>query len=99
MIKFYNKKNKINNAIEQNNEVKKSGIFFSDLLKVYLAMIVGFVFLIPMLYIKSQIYYASRDISGLLNDYAVLHEENRDLQRKIENIKFKNQILDTLDIE
>lgn len=87
----------ITKKLKRNRE--KTGLFFSDLLKVYLFIALGLSLLMPMLYIKSQIYYTSRDISTLLNDHAVLLEENLELQRKIEGIKFKNQIIDTLEIE
>lgn len=83
----------------ENVSKKRRLVTFKDLLKVYLVMCFGFALFIPEIYIKNQIYYTSRDINTLLNEYAVLLEENRDLQKKIELIRYKNQVLDTLDIK
>ncbi|MDR0468250.1 MAG: hypothetical protein LBG67_05305, partial [Campylobacteraceae bacterium] len=55
---------------------EKNGLTISDLLKVYLCIAVGLFLLFPTLYFKSQIYYVSRDISGLLIEHAALLEEN-----------------------
>ena len=41
----------------------------------------------------------SRDISKLYGEYSILKEENRVLKQNLENIRFKNQILDTIYIE
>lgn len=50
----------------------------------------------PKIYIGQQIYFKSRDISKLQNEYETLKEENRIIKASVEEIKFKNQILDTL---
>ncbi|MFV0482459.1 MAG: hypothetical protein ACK5LP_10850 [Campylobacteraceae bacterium] len=41
----------------------------------------------------------SRDISSLVGEYSDLLEENRELKRNIEVIRFKNQVTDALEIE
>jgi cell division protein FtsL len=50
----------------------------------------------PKIYFSSQIYYKSRDISKLQGEYETLKEENKLIRSSVEEIKFKNQILDTL---
>lgn len=72
---------------------------FKTLIIVLLSMAVTFAVILPGIYIKNEIYYISRDISKLYGEYSVLKEENRELKRKIEAIRFKNQVLDTLNID
>lgn len=52
--------------------------------------------LFPKIYLQSQIYYKSRDIAHLRQEHRALVEENRLIQSKVEAIRYKNQILDTL---
>ncbi len=51
----------------------------------------------PQVYIRNQIYYLSREIAALRAEESVLNEENKDLKRKLENMRFQNQILDYLE--
>lgn len=51
---------------------------------------------IPKIYLRNNIYYVSRDINILYADYISLKEENRFLQQQLEDMKFKNQIMDSL---
>lgn len=77
---------------------KGENLSFKFLLKVFCAMFIGLLLLIPMIYIKNQIYYLSRDISVLFGEFSVLNEENLDLKKEIELINFKNQVLDSLEV-
>ncbi|MDR2342218.1 MAG: hypothetical protein LBD84_04190 [Campylobacteraceae bacterium] len=79
--------------------VQEENLSFELLLKVYLTMALGFLLLLPMIHIKNQIYYYSRDISSLWSEYSILTEENRDLLQKIETIRFKHYVTDTLEIK
>lgn len=81
---------------EQN---KEKNLDLKTLVLVLLSMFVSFVVVLPGIYIKNEIYYISRDINKLYEQYTVLKEENRELERSIEKIQFKNQVLDTLDID
>lgn len=62
------------------------------LLVVFIVLLVVF----PKIYLQSQIYYKSRDIALLEHEYNTLKEENTIIKNKVETIRFKNQILDTL---
>ncbi len=53
-------------------------------------------FIFPKIYIQQQIYFKSREISKLKDEYDTLKEENRLIGTSVESIRFKNQILDTL---
>lgn len=61
-------------------------IIFISILGLYL----------PKVYIKNNIYYTSRNINKLYSHYISLKEENRALAAQLEDMKFKNQILDTI---
>ncbi|MDX1809086.1 MAG: hypothetical protein R3331_06070 [Sulfurospirillaceae bacterium] len=79
-----------------NELVEEKNLDFKLLLTVYLSIFVGLLVILPNIYIKNEIYYISRNISKLSSEYSVLQEENRFLKQKVENIKFKNQVLDTV---
>jgi hypothetical protein len=51
---------------------------------------------LPKIYLRNNIYYVSRDINVLHDNYISLKEENRFLQQQLEDMKFKNQIMDSL---
>jgi cell division protein FtsB len=61
-----------------------------------LVLAIAWLLLFPKIYLQSQIYYKSRDIAVLTGEYNILKEENRILKTKIESIRFKNQVLDTM---
>ncbi len=67
-------------------------LLFGVLLALFTALLV----ILPDIYLKNEIYYESRDIAKLYNEYSVLKAENRALKQKLEKIKFKNQVLDTI---
>jgi len=85
---------------EYDEEQKKDkNLDFKFLLLVYLSLAVAFSIILPKIYIKNQIYYISRDINKLYSNYSILKEENRYLKQKLESIRFKNQVLDSVFIE
>jgi hypothetical protein len=90
-----------NDLLEQYDAEQKveRNLDFRFLLLVYMVMFVAFLVILPRIYIKNQIYYMSRDINKLYGEYSILKEENRVLKQNLENIRFKNQILDTIYIE
>ncbi len=84
------------------DEVEKSvnkhveNLNFRLLLGALLVMLTLLILILPKIYLKNEIYYNSRDISKLYNEYSILKEENRVLKQKLEYIRFKNQVLDTI---
>lgn len=78
---------------------KEKNLDFKFLLLIYLSLAIGFSIILPKIYIKNQIYYISRDINKLYSNYSILKEENRYLKQKLESIRFKNQVLDSVFIE
>lgn len=52
--------------------------------------------LMPKIYLRNTIYYESRDITKLEHQYAILKQEKELLKAKVEAIRYKNQVEDTL---
>lgn len=75
---------------------QEKNLDFKFLLLVYLSLAVAFSVIIPKVYIKNQIYYVSRDIHRLYAQNSMLKEENSYLKQKLESIRFKNQVLDSV---
>ncbi|DAB33495.1 MAG TPA: hypothetical protein CFH82_10085 [Sulfurospirillum sp. UBA12182] len=91
-------RNQLLNDYDQEQK-RERNLDFKTLLLVYLALGVAFLIILPKVYIKNQIYYTSRDINKLYSEYSILEEENRYLRQKVESIRFKNQILDSVLID
>jgi len=90
-----NDKNQLLDQIDE--EIKREkNLDFKLLITVFLTILVGLLVILPKIYIKNEIYYTSREINKLSSEYSVLLEENRFLGQKVEYIKFKNQVLDTV---
>ncbi len=91
-------KNELLEEYDAEGRVEKN-LDFRFLILVYMVIFVAFLLILPKIYIKNQIYYMSRDIHKLYSEYSILSEENRVLKQNLENMRFKNQILDTMYIE
>ena len=78
---------------EQKREINLS---FKTLVMVYLAMFIALAIFLPKIYIANQIYYISRDIADISGKRDMLLEENRALSIKLENLRYKNQIINSL---
>lgn len=82
---------------EYDNLLKvKQRLDFNYFLYMILVMIFIAMFAFPKIYLNQQIYYTSRDIAKLQVEYETLKEENKLIRSSVEEIKFKNQILDTM---
>jgi len=66
------------------------------LLLVIISIAIALLLLLPKIYLRNSIYYESRAIDRLQTQYGALLEENKLLSRKVEGLKVKNQILDTI---
>ncbi|WP_373070399.1 hypothetical protein [Sulfurimonas sp.] len=65
---------------------------------VYTLVVMFFILaiLFPKIYITQQIYFKSREISKLKAEYDTLKEENKVIGASVEEIKYKNQVIDTI---
>ena len=79
---------------ELQNAENKMGWRF--LFMTLLILAIAWLLLFPKIFLQSQVYYKSRDIAILTGEYHALKEENRILKTKVESIRFKNQVLDTM---
>jgi cell division protein FtsL len=77
-------------------ESGERNLSFSTLLIAYLLIILGLLIFLPKVYIKNKIYYTSRDINKLYREYSTQKEENEALKKKIEYLKYKTDIADTI---
>lgn len=80
------------NATKEDRNLNFNHLLFATLLVSFALFL-----FIPQIYIRNQIYYLSREIATLKAEESVLDEENKDLKRRLENMRFQNQILDYLE--
>lgn len=63
---------------------------------VFIGVFLILAIVFPKIFITTQIYFKSREISTLTHEHDALMEENRLINAKVEALKYKNQISDTL---
>ena len=68
----------------------------SSLVIVFVLLAFALFLFFPKIYLRSNIYYISKDINKLYAHYISLQEENTFLAQQLEDMKFKNQIIDSL---
>lgn len=68
----------------------------NSILIILSLFVLAIVLFIPKIYLRNNIYYTSKDINKLYAHYISLKEENRFLSQQLEDMKFKNQIMDSL---
>ncbi len=76
--------------------VTRKGLDLRFLLTMLAVFATAWLLLFPKIYLQNAIYYKSRKIATLQREYATLKEENRQIKRRLEELRFKNQVLDTL---
>lgn len=59
---------------------------------IFLVLIIVF----PKIFINTQIYFKSRDISTLTHEHDALLEENRLISAKVELLRYKHKVMNTL---
>ncbi len=68
----------------------------NSLALVLSVLVIALILFIPKIYFINNIYYVSKDINKLYAHYISLKEENKFLAQQLEDMKFKNQIEDSL---
>ena len=68
----------------------------NSILFVFSVLALVLILYTPKIYLRNNIYYMSKDINKLYAHYISLKEENRFLGQQLEDMKFKNQIMDSL---
>ena len=69
---------------------------FNSIIIIFSILIISLVLFFPKIYLRNNIYYVSKDINKLYAHYISLQEENKFLVQQLEDMKFKNQIVDSL---
>ncbi|RXJ89140.1 hypothetical protein CRV01_11020 [Arcobacter sp. CECT 8983] len=68
----------------------------NSLLIVFGTLALALILFFPKIFLANNIYYVSKDINKLYAHYISLKEENKFLAQQLEDMKFKNQIEDSL---
>lgn len=68
---------------------QKKGLDINALFWAYVILIFSLLIVLPKIYLASNIYYVSRDISKLQTQENLLKEENNRLERDLEDVRFK----------
>lgn len=68
----------------------------NSLIIVFSTLILALILFFPKMFLANNIYYVSKDINKLYAHYISLKEENKFLAQQLEDMKFKNQIEDSL---
>lgn len=68
----------------------------NSLIIVFVLLLFALALYFPKIYLRNNIYYTSKDINRLYAHYISLQEENTFLAQQLEDMKFKNQIIDSL---
>jgi hypothetical protein len=63
---------------------------------VFVGIFLVLVIVFPKIFINTQIYFKSREIATLSNEHDALLEENRLIKAKVELMKYKNEVSDTM---
>lgn len=77
-------------------EREKKALDGKFLLNFFLIITFIFVILFPKMFLQHEIYYKSREIEKLKREYDSLREENEIINSKVETLKYKNQVADTI---
>ncbi len=77
---------------------KPKNISIQSLIWVYIVLFFTLLIILPKIYIANQIYYVSKDINTKYHKYTALLEENRYLKKKIEQLNYQRQVVDSVEI-
>ena len=72
------------------------GIQDRTLFNLLLIIAIVFALLFPKIYLRNSIYYKSREIALQERRNELLKEQNKKLKLQLQQLKFKNVILDTI---
>jgi cell division protein FtsB len=90
-----NDKDHILDEVEEVIPIKSQmGVRF--LVGLLLVLFIAWLLLFAKIYLQNRIYYKSRDIAVLQREYDTLKEEKRIITAKVEQMRFQNQVIDTM---
>lgn len=77
-------------------DIKALFRFQNSIILVMAILFIALLLAFPKIFLRNNIYYVSKDINKLYAHYISLKEENKFLSQQLEDMKFKNQITDSL---
>jgi hypothetical protein len=92
----HNDKESLLNEIDSLKSAE-NGLGFKTVFTALAALIVVLSVAIPKIYLSASIYYLSLETDSLYSSYKALKEENRYLEQKLEFMRYKNSVLNSLD--
>ncbi len=75
---------------------KEKGITLGILSIAMISMAIILILALMKVYLSNQIYHESKEINHIEAEVAALKEEHNILQMNVEQLKYKNQITDTI---
>ncbi|HHD77783.1 MAG TPA: hypothetical protein ENK97_03260 [Campylobacteraceae bacterium] len=79
-------------------QLKPLNISAQSLIWVYIVLFFTLLVTLPRIYIANQVYYVSKDINTKYHKYTALLEENRYLKKRIEQLTYQRQVVDSVEI-
>ncbi|MBD3791236.1 MAG: hypothetical protein IE918_03660 [Campylobacterales bacterium] len=73
-----------------------NGITFKMFMIIMISMAIVLILSLIKIYLSNQIYYESREVNRLGQHVSVLEAEKQLLEQKVEALKFKNRVTDTI---
>jgi cell division protein FtsL len=73
-----------------------NGITFKMFMIILISMTIALILSLMKIYLSNQIYYESREVNRLQQHVSVLKVERELLEQKVEALKFKNRVADTI---
>ncbi|MFT7823160.1 MAG: hypothetical protein ABXS92_00235 [Sulfurimonas sp.] len=73
-----------------------NGITFKMFMIIVMSMAIVLILGTIKIYLSNQIYYESREVNRLGQNVSVLRVEKQLLEQKVEALKFKNRVTDTI---
>lgn len=75
----------------------ENGLGLKTVFTALAALVVALTIAMPKIYLSASIYYLSLETDSLYSSYKALREENRYLEQKLEFMRYKNSVLNSLD--
>ena len=75
---------------------RPDGITFKMFMIIVMSMAIVLILGTIKIYLSNQIYYESREVNRLGQNVSVLRVEKQLLEQKVEALKFKNRVTDTI---
>jgi len=88
--------NERNDLLDELKSFTPRGIELRTLLSLTLIIAIIFLLLFPKIFLRNSIYYDSREIAVQERRNELLKEQNNNLRLKLQQMKFKNLVVDTI---